>query len=121
MATREYLVDDMDESEAAETVTFAVDGRTYEIDLNEKNAGKLRRVLQPFIAAGRPVGRTPARAASKKKTSTVDLPSRTDQMNAIREWARNTLKRPVSDRGRIPRDVVDAFNEAHSSMPAFSG
>ena len=47
------LVDDFDGSPAAETVTFALDGTTYEVDLSEENAAELRDVLQPWIAAGR--------------------------------------------------------------------
>ena len=47
------LVDDFDGSPAAETVTFALDGRTYEIDLSAENAAELRDVLQPWIDAGR--------------------------------------------------------------------
>ncbi len=47
------LVDDLDGKEAAETVTFTVDGATYEIDLTERNAAKFRRLLAPYIEAAR--------------------------------------------------------------------
>ncbi|NEE54003.1 Lsr2 family protein, partial [Streptomyces sp. SID8455] len=60
------LSDDIDGGTAAETVTFALDGKTYEIDLNPANAKKLRKALAPYMAAGRKQtnaskhGRTPA-------------------------------------------------------------
>ena len=38
-----------------ETVAFSLDGKSYEIDLTAKNANQLRKVLQPYIDAGRPV------------------------------------------------------------------
>lgn len=47
------LFDDIDGSEAAETIAFGVDGRMYEIDLNEANARKLRKALEPYVSAGR--------------------------------------------------------------------
>ena len=50
------LQDDLDGSDASETIMFGLDGVTYEIDLNEKNSAKLRRALEPFVAVGRRVG-----------------------------------------------------------------
>ncbi|RZS79464.1 Lsr2 protein [Motilibacter rhizosphaerae] len=107
------LEDDIDGGEAEETVTFALDGVTYEIDLNEANAARLRDALAPYVGAGRRVGgrssaaarpaARPARAASSPKQDT----------GAVREWARaNGFT--VSDRGRIPGNVVQAFEQAHS-------
>ena len=49
------LSDDIDGGEAAETVAFALDGKSYEIDLNPSNAKKLRKALAPYVAAGRHV------------------------------------------------------------------
>jgi len=45
------LVDDLDGGEAEETVSFGIDGATYEIDLSGENAAKLRAALEPFIKA----------------------------------------------------------------------
>lgn len=58
------LVDDLDGGEADETVTFALDGKTYEIDLTTANADKLRGLLEPYVKGGR---RTGGRAAGAWK------------------------------------------------------
>lgn len=117
MALMEYRVDDLDESEGAETIEFGLDGKIYEVDLGEKNQAKLRKALEPFIGAARQKRTNGSAPKPKKKAPPI---SRVDQMSAIRTWANKNGKK-VSDRGRIPRDVVDAFNNAHSDMPAFSG
>src|SRR3954467_2454641 len=50
------LVDDVDGGEAAETVSFALDGVSYEVDLSEKNASALRDALGPWVGHARRVG-----------------------------------------------------------------
>ena len=50
------FVDDLDGSDAAGTVSFGLDGKTYEIDLSDENTDKLHEALAPFIEAGRSVG-----------------------------------------------------------------
>ncbi|SFO55503.1 Lsr2 protein [Actinomadura madurae] len=50
---RVTMTGDLDGSEASETVSFAVDGREYEIDLNEKNVSKLRSSLHAYMESGR--------------------------------------------------------------------
>lgn len=103
------LVDDLDGGEADEQVQFAVDGKSYEIDLSTSNSKKLREVLAPFVkaarrAGGRRVGATSAPAAR----AATDR----EQNQAIREWAQKQgLK--VSERGRISASVLDAFKAAH--------
>jgi hypothetical protein len=103
------LTDDIDGSEADRTVEFGFDGVTYTIDLSEKNAGKLRKVLDPYLAAASRIGRTNSGRIPAR--STAAAPSRTnrDQNQAIREWAtKNGYE--VSERGRIPSAIVDAFH-----------
>lgn len=132
MATRTTLVDDFDETEGADTLDFGLEGQYYEIDLADKNAAKLRKALEPFIKVARPItpeASTP-RSNKPRKRSTMapravpaNLPGMVDQKNAIRDWARKNGK-TVSDRGRIRKDIVDAYNKAHSknsASPAFSG
>jgi len=60
------LVDDIDQSEAEETVSFALDGKEYAIDLNSKNAGKLRDALAPYVAHARPVSGRSGRRAERE-------------------------------------------------------
>ncbi len=100
------LVDDLDGSEANETVSFALDGTSYEIDLNDKNADKLRSVLAGYVGNARKVaGR---RSKPAKRTVTSEGPSARE----VRDWARsNGFK--VPDRGRIPADVREAFDSAN--------
>lgn len=97
-------VDDIDGSEAEGTVTFSLDGVAYEVDLSAKNASKLRDVLEPYINAGRKVGGRRSSGASKS-TGRNDLA-------AIRAWAKDN-GHDVSERGRIPAAVIEAYDSAH--------
>lgn len=91
------LVDDLDGTPAVETIPFGLDGRTYEIDLNKKNADKLRKALSAFAQAGR-----------KVSASRTTKPKSGGDTKAIREWARGAGFE-VSDRGQIPREVREAY------------
>ncbi|WP_110208423.1 histone-like nucleoid-structuring protein Lsr2 [Nocardioides daejeonensis] len=99
------LVDDIDGSEADETITFGLDGTSYEIDLNSANAEKLREALAPYVGHARKVGggrRAGRRAATSSGPSAAD----------VRDWARSNGYE-VSDRGRVPAEVREAYNAAH--------
>jgi hypothetical protein len=108
------LIDDIDGSEAEETITFGIDGANYEIDLNAKNAGKLRDALATYIGHATPIRRTRTTASSGRSSSASSSPARADreQTQAIREWARANGY-DVKDRGRIPAEIVDAYNSAN--------
>jgi Lsr2 len=109
------LSDDLDESlPADETVSFALDGTNYEIDLAEKNAEELRDSFSRYISAARKVGRGGGRPASSGSSTRPRGGGRMDreQAGAIRDWARKNGHN-VSDRGRIPASVVDAYEAAH--------
>ena len=106
------LIDDLDGSEASETLEFALDGVTYQIDLSANHASKLRAGLASFVASARRSGgrkRGPGRPAgvpSKARPAAADR----EQNQAIREWARKQCMK-VSDRGRIPAEVLDAYHQ----------
>ncbi|MEU6698266.1 Lsr2 family protein [Pseudonocardia sp. NPDC046786] len=105
------LIDDIDGSEADEQVEFAVDGRAYEIDLSAANAERLRESLAPFVAAARRAGgrRSAAPAASSSNGSSA---SERAANRAVREWAiAQGMK--ISERGRIPSSVLQAYQNAH--------
>ena len=107
------LIDDLDGKPADRTVEFSLDGTNYTIDLSDANAGKLRKALDPFIAAGTRVGRgAAARAAGRPASSTGRAGGDRDQNRAIREWAVQNGHQ-VSERGRIPQNVIDAFRATH--------
>ena len=100
------LVDDLDGGTATETVTFGLDGATYEIDVSAKNASKLRDVLAPFIAAGRRSGSRRGRRGGTRAGS-----ADRQRTQEIRAWARKKGIK-VSERGRISADVIAQYEAA---------
>jgi hypothetical protein len=104
------LIDDLDGQEADETVEFGIDGKSYEIDLSTANAGKLRDALAEFVGSARRAGGRAKRAVASAPTRRASVDR--EQNQAIREWAR-THKMKVSDRGRIPSEVLEAYHQAN--------
>lgn len=101
------LVDDLDGNDASETVSFALDGVDYEIDLNESNAAALREAFSRYIAAGRRVGGR--RRRGQRPASAGDGgPSASE----IRAWARANGW-DVPERGRVSAEVRQAYAAAH--------
>jgi Lsr2 len=111
--TTVILVDDLDGSEAVEQVEFAVDGRSYEIDLSAANSAKLRDALAPFVAAARRAGgRRSAPVAAPPRATPARPAADRVQNQAIREWAvAQGMK--ISERGRIPTNVLTAYHKNH--------
>ena len=107
------LVDDLDGSEATETVSFGLDGASYEIDLNEKNAAQLRELLSGYVGHARKVGAAPRRGG-RKSASSVSSASSADGPSAkeIRDWARAN-GHDVPERGRVSAEVREAYDRAH--------
>ncbi len=102
------LTDDLDgtdiRSGKGETLTFALDGQTFEIDLTNKNAGALRKTLSPYVSAGRRV-RTSRGARVKQVQVGPDA-------KTVKEWARANGYE-VADRGRVPKEIREAFDAAN--------
>lgn len=109
------LVDDLDgtSSDDISTVTFALDGANYEIDLTGRNAGRLRNKLSDFVGAARRTGGRAKRSATPSGPASRPAVDR-EQTKAIRDWAKRS-GHSVSDRGRIPANVVSAYEEAHTT------
>jgi len=105
------LTDDIDGSEADHTIEFSLDGVTYTIDLSDKNAGKLRKVLDPYLAVAARAGRSNGRVTSRN-TKAAPVRTNREQNQAIREWAAKN-GHEVSERGRIPSAIVEAFHSKH--------
>ncbi|MFB6830505.1 histone-like nucleoid-structuring protein Lsr2 [Streptomyces hydrogenans] len=103
------LIDDVEGGKADETVLFSLDGKTYEIDLSDKNAGKLRKALAPYIEAGR-------KQSAKTGSRTAARPTRTTQVGpdsaTLRVWGRANGF-PVNERGRVSQEIKDAYAKAH--------
>lgn len=96
------MVDDLDGGEATETVTFALDGITYEIDLSEKNAAKLRKSLEPFAEKGRRIGKQ----GGKRKSG-----GSSGKAAQVRAWAAEQGI-AVPAKGRVPADVAAQYDAA---------
>ncbi len=106
------MTDDIDGSEASETVVFGLDGSTYEIDLNEVHAEDLREVLAPFVSVARRVGSgTGGRAAR----GSSPRPRAADEIDpkAVRAWAEaNGVE--VNSRGRLKAEVIEQYKAANA-------
>jgi len=102
--TQVLFVDDIDGSEATGTVRFGIGGTEYEIDLSQAHKDELAAAVGPYVAAARKV-------AVARRPARTPRPPRHDQ-SQVRTWAREQgLK--VSDRGRIPADVLAKYESAH--------
>lgn len=117
MAKRVHVLleDDLDGSPAEETVTFSLDGQSYEIDLSGDHARQLRDSLAEFVGHARKTGSNGSTRTRQPRTGSGRSAARVDreQVRAIRDWARRD-GREVSDRGRIAAPIVEAYNAAHS-------
>jgi DNA-binding LacI/PurR family transcriptional regulator len=101
-------IDDLDGTDLGETsntISFAFEGKEYSIDLSDDNAEAFREAVAPYIEAGHRVTGSKTKPARKTATTSGDT-------KAIREWARNAGY-DVSDRGRIPADVMQAYAAAN--------
>ena len=102
--TQVILTDDIDGSDATETVSFGIDGVAYEIDLSDDNAQQLRDQLGEWASKARRVG-----GRRNSGTRPADSPS---DAGKIRAWARENGYE-VSERGRVAKDIREAYNAAH--------
>ncbi|MBK0332972.1 Lsr2 family protein [Brachybacterium halotolerans subsp. kimchii] len=101
------LIDDVDGSKAEETVSFSLDGVAYEIDLSDENAEKLRAEIGEWVTRARRVAGRRIRGTGSGSTS-----SSSNDSAKIRVWAREN-GREVSDRGRIPEELRQAYYAAN--------
>jgi hypothetical protein len=101
---------DEDDTPAVETVTFGYDGYTYAFELCDLHLEEFNNVMQGYIAASR---RADGNGRRPRAASAASRPARED-LGAVREWARENGFE-VSDRGRIPGEVRDAYDTAHKT------
>jgi hypothetical protein len=104
------LIDDLDGGEAAETVTFGLDGYAYEIDLSSKNASKLRSALATFVQNGTRVSGRASSARGSGRARSAAAVGR-EQNQAIREWAVRKGY-DVAPRGRIKQEIVEQYQRS---------
>ena len=107
------LVDDLDgsvlEVGEGETVLFSLDGVAYEIDLTDDNAAALRGALAPYLSAARSISssRSAGSGGGSKRRRTGQ-----QDFSAVRAWAKSNGYQ-VSERGRVPASVLEAYEAAH--------
>lgn len=112
MATKHIsqITDDLDgtvlEQGEGKQITFSIEGRAYEIDLSDSNADKFYKALTPYVDAARSVSSGGSARGNRTARAKSDL-----DLGAVREWARAN-GHTVSDRGRVPSTVIDAFKAA---------
>lgn len=104
-----HMKDDLDDSEAQQTIYFSLDNKDYVIDLNDKNAEVFRGKLAQYIEAGRK--RDASGSAAKPKRAARGAAAEVDPA-VVREWAREN-GHEVSDRGRVSLNLIKAYHEAH--------
>lgn len=85
------------------TVTFALDGQEFAIDLSDKEQEKFRKIFEPYVAVA-----TKGKKERGGKKVAASGPAAAD----IRAWA-NANNIEIPERGRIPSEVRDAYNAAH--------
>ncbi|MCU1621391.1 MAG: lsr [Frankiales bacterium] len=107
------LVCDLHEGdvEGTETITFGLDGVSYEIDVCDTHAGELRDAFATYVGQGRRAGRTAAAGGRRRAASTRGSGS-PDRIAAIRDWGRKNGHQ-VSERGRLAATLVEAYDKAH--------
>jgi hypothetical protein len=102
-----FLIDDLDGSEAEDTVLFGLDGAQYEIDLSTDHTKELRTTLARYIDAGRRVTSTAGRAGQNGRKTPASGISNTE----VRTWAK-ARGLEVKERGRVPADVLAQYRAA---------
>ena len=110
MAQKIVLLDDLDGSEAAESLTFALDGASYAVDLNQENAQELRDMLAPYIKVARPVRQANGSPKYTKKpvNSKRKVAHSGPTDSEVRAWARKR-KISVNPTGRVPNRIKEQF------------
>ena len=116
------MVDDLDGSEASQTVPFSLDGVTYEIDLSEENASALRDELARYVASARRIGGRKVRLATGQSLGGASGSGTDRERNRqIREWAQANGYE-VAERGRLSSEIIAGFeaDQAAAAEPAYA-
>ena len=109
MAQKVVYLDDIDGTEGARTIPFALDGTLYEIDLAEDNEKRLLDSLSPFLDGARTI--RAGHASQRKTTHPSHTPQGRDRNTQIRAWAK-TKGYTISSRGRVPTKVIAEYDAA---------
>jgi Lsr2 len=110
------LLDDLDDSQADETVQFGLDGTPYEIDLSSKHAKELRSMLDKYISVARRAGQSRRGTAGRKGARSAGT-AVAHENQAIRQWAQSQGI-AIALRGRIPQSIVEQYTSQSNATPA---
>lgn len=105
MASKTVLIDDIDGGEAQVTIVFAINGESYQLDLSQTNANRFHKALKPFIDAA-------AGLKEAHRNEVDEVAAAVNKRNQIRAWAKKKGY-DVAERGKIPKEVLDAFDASH--------
>jgi nucleoid-associated protein Lsr2 len=119
MTTKALIFDDLDGSELATTMVFAIDGQAWEVDLNAEHRAEFDAFMTRYIKAGRRVEQSPDRRTEPRKKQGKHSQTQTESA-AIRRWA-PANGHVVGPKGRIPSSVVDAYRQAHNGQAGAVG
>jgi len=105
------LTDDIDGSEATQTLTFAFQGVSYEIDLNDDHASALEESFHDWIGSARKV--TGSRGAKPRRSSVSAGASGSGRdLNEVRTWLRSNGHK-VAERGRVSQTLLEEYDKGH--------
>jgi len=110
--TQIILTDDIDGSKATQTVTFAFQGTSYEIDLNDEHASSIEESFAEWVNAARKTARGGAATAARSSSGSRGSGPKRADLDDVRAWARENGHQ-VSDRGRVASKVLEAYDAAH--------
>ena len=111
------LLDDIDGTAADQTVTFALDGIQYEIDLSDQNAEALRTEFAGYIQAARRTGGSKHTKTAAAATTTPSNPTNREYSKKVRAWAKDSGY-DISDRGRLSTEIIDLYERAQETEAA---
>jgi hypothetical protein len=108
------MTDDLDGSEATQSIEFSFRGKSYTIDLNDSNASDFDDAIAPYIAAAQPSGGAqPARSSARRTSTPSQRVSGDADPKQVRAWAEaNGVT--VSPRGRIKADILEQYRAANA-------
>lgn len=110
-----------EETTGTDSVSFAFDGFSYNLDLCAPHAEDFHNRVQSMISWASERSRLSGQRRGRKPASADGIPGEPapvrptadrERLRAIREWARKNGHPNLGDRGRIPQTIVDEYEEA---------
>lgn len=109
--TQVVLTDDVDGTEATQTITFAFQGVSYEIDLNDDHASALEESFSDWISSARRINE-PRGGKTRRASAGASAPGGGRDLNDVRSWLRSN-GHEVADRGRVSQALLEEYDKAH--------